>query len=162
MPLRSVSAGWTLATAAALALLGLAALPPFLGAEAGAVVRHAFSVVCHQLPERSPHAGGVSWALCHRCTGVLGGLALGLALAPLAGRRRLAGVARAAQGRLLAAAVLPTAADWLVGALGVWANTPLSRGLTGALFGLVAGLVLASNLLTSAPERRSVSLAPSS
>ena len=162
MPPRSVSAGWVLATAAALALLGLAALPPFVGVEAGSAVHHAFSVVCHQLPERSPHVGGVPLALCHRCTGVLAGLALALALAPLAGRRRLAALARAAQGRLLVAAVLPTAADWLVGATGLWANTPLSRGLTGAVFGLVAGGVLAANLLTSAPERRPVSLTPSS
>jgi uncharacterized membrane protein len=131
----------------------LAASPPWLGAEAAAVVRHGFSVVCHQLPGRSPHVDGVALALCHRCWGVLGGLALGLAAAPVLGPGRLAAVARGAQARWLVAAAVPTALDWLVGAVGLWTNTPLSRGLTGAIFGLVAGVVLAANLL-AVPRRR--------
>jgi len=122
-----------------------------LGGEAGHVVRHAFSAVCHQIPERSPHLAGGPIALCHRCSGILLGLLAGLAVAPGVGRAALAGVARGGQGRWLAAAVVPTAVDWALGALEVWANTPLSRTATGALFGVVAGAILAANLL--APSR---------
>lgn len=158
---RSVSVGWLVATAAVLALVGAAASPPFVGPAAGAVVSQAFSVVCHQLPGRAPEVGGVPLALCHRCWGVLLGLLVGLAFAPAAGRDRLAALARRAQGRLLLAAAAPTALDWLVGVAGVWTNTPLSRGLTGAVFGVVAGAVLAANLFTSAPARAGLTLTPS-
>ena len=162
MPPRAsrLSAGWAVAAATALGLVALAASPPFVGAEAGAVVRHAFSAVCHQLPGRSPHVGGVALALCHRCGGVVVGLALGLALAPALGAGRLAGLARSAQGRWLAAAAVPAGLDWAVGALGLWANTPASRALTGAVFGLVAGAVLAANLLTASSRRPAPSLNP--
>lgn len=143
----SLSPGWTVALGAALTLAVLAALPPVLGGDAGAVVRAAFAAVCHQIPDRSPHLGGEPLALCHRCWGVLLGLVAGLALAPALGARRLADVAGRAQARWLVAAALPTALDWALGAAGLWANTPASRGLTGALFGLVAGAILAANLL---------------
>ena len=46
-------------------------------------------------------------------------------------------------GLLLGLSIVPVAADWALGALGIWANTPLSRTLTGGLFGLAAGVVLA-------------------
>ena len=40
-------------------------------------------------------------------------------------------------------ALVPTSLDWLLGVLGVWPNTPLSRLATGGLLGLVAGYYLA-------------------
>lgn len=139
--------GWLVALGAASTLVVAAVLPPVVGGEAGHVLRHAFSVVCHQIPERSPHLAGGPVALCHRCSGVLLGLVAGLAMAPGLGRGALDRVASSAQGRWVALAVVPMALDWALGALGLWANTPLSRSLTGTLFGVVAGAVLAANLL---------------
>ncbi len=150
--------GWLAALGAVGTLAVLAVLPPVLGGDAGTFVHHAFAAVCHQMPERSPHLAGGPVALCHRCSGVLVGLLAGLALAPLAGASLLAGVRRRPQGLWLVAALVPTAVDWGLGALGVWANTPLSRTLTGALFGATAGLILAANLLAA---RRSLAFTPS-
>ena len=136
-----------IALAASAALLAGAVAPGWLGADAGAFVREAYSVLCHQLPHRSPHLGGAPWALCHRCTGIAAGLALGLLAVPAltpALRTRVAGL-RA--GRLIALSLLPIALDWSLGALGVWANTPLSRVATGAVFGVAAGVVLGVALL---------------
>ncbi len=147
---RSLTLGWTVASAGAFALVGLAVLPAVVEGEGGDVVFRAFSFVCHQFPERSLHVHGAPVALCHRCLGIASGFALGLASAPLLAPRLRQWIARGAQARWLALAVLPTALDWVVGALGVWTNTPASRMLTGALFGAVAGVVLACNLLVTA------------
>ena len=154
----SVSFGWTVASAGAVALVVLAVLPPVVGGEAGALVYHAFSFVCHQIPERSLHLHHGPVALCHRCLGIAGGFALGLLATPLVAFTVRQRIARGAQARWLILAGLPTAIDWLVGAVGLWANTPASRMLTGGLFGLVAGVILACNLL--APARATPSFSP--
>ena len=143
----AVSAPWLVALGAALGVWLLAASPSWLGPGLGYGVREAFALVCHQLADRSPHVHGAQWALCFRCTGILSGLVLGLATGPRLG----ATISRAAQawgaGRVLLLMGLPTALDWLLGATGVWANTPLSRLATGALLGLGAGWILADALL---------------
>ncbi len=153
-----VSLGWALASAGALTLVTLAVLPPLIGGGAGGVVYHAFSFVCHQIPERSLHLHGGPVALCHRCLGIGSGFAIGLLLTPLLAAPLRRQIARGAQARWLMLGGFPTALDWLLGALGIWANTPTSRMLTGAVFGLVAGGILACNLL--APSRAVPSFSP--
>jgi uncharacterized membrane protein len=136
---------WGLAVTACVLVLGLAALPPFVGAEGQAVLRAAFRFVCHQQPARSFAVGGVPFAVCHRCTGVLAGLLAGAVLLPLVvrgGRGRFPFEGSRA-GRWLLAALIPLGVDWALGATGIWANPPWSRTLTGAVFGLVAGIVFA-------------------
>ena len=140
-----------IAVAACAALLAGAAAPGWLGTDAGVLVREAYSVLCHQLPHRSPHVGGAPWALCHRCTGIAAGLALGLLAVPAlptALRTRIAGLHA---GRLVALSLLPMAVDWLLGASGLWTNTPLSRTATGAVFGVAVGVVLGVALLRTRP-----------
>lgn len=156
---RTFAFGWSVASAAGLGLLALALVPPFLGPEAGRLLHGAFGFVCHQLPERSLHLGGAPVALCHRCLGILTGYVVGLATMPLTVPAWRAAVARGAQARWLVLAGAPSAFDWALGALGLWANTPLSRTLTGAILGLVAGGILAANLL--APPRMTPSPTPS-
>lgn len=146
---RRVSLGWAVALGATLALAALAAVPALAGGGLGEAVRRAFSALCHQIPERSPHLAGSPVALCHRCSGVLAGLVLGIAVAPALARGLRQRIARGAQAGWLVAAALPTAVDWLLGATGVWANTPASRLVTGALFGLAAGVILGANLLAA-------------
>ena len=126
----------------------LAALPPFVAPGVRGLLMAVFDPLCHQIPARSFQVGGVPLALCHRCYGIALGVVGGLAVAPLVR-------ARGADGRrglrLLALAALPMAVDWALGALGMLANTPMSRVLTGAVFGTMAGLVLAGSLRPSVP-----------
>lgn len=120
----------------------VALAPPFVSDGLADGIRAAFAWLCHQLPDRTLHLGGQPVALCHRCLGMLAGLAAGVALAPVAPAVVRGWVDARQQARVLLAAAVPVAADWLLGAAGVWANTPASRGLTGALFGLAAGLMI--------------------
>ena len=135
--------GWAVAVLLAMGVVALAASPPFLGFQAGAVVVDGFSAFCHQMASRSPHLHGVPFALCHRCTGVIAGITLGLLAGPFV-PRILARLEALPPLVVLAAAALPTSADWFLGATGVWANTGASRLGTGALFGAAAGLLIAA------------------
>ena len=84
-----------------------------------AATYHAGSLVCHQLPERSFHIGGVQVAVCARCLGLYGGAALG-ALLGLSWWRRVGASRSRAAGRLrlvrwlLVGAGMPTALLWLI------------------------------------------------
>ena len=141
-PANLFTPGWAVAAVLAATVAALAASPPVLGFRAGALVYEGFAPFCHQIASRSPHLHGVPFALCHRCFGIVVGLAAGVAAGPL-----LPGVLRGLAPRhplaVLTLATLPTATDWLLGVSGVWANTAASRLATGAFFGVAAGLLLA-------------------
>lgn len=147
----SLTPGWAVALAATAAIGATAALAPVIGGDVGAAMHALFSGVCHQLPERSAHLAGGAVALCHRCFGILLGFAVGIAAAPALGADLRRRVRRDGSIGWLALAGAPTTIDWALGALGVWANTPLSRTVTGAVFGLVAGAILGVNLLSRSP-----------
>ena len=141
---------WASASALAVGFVALAFVPPFVDGFARGGLMHAYSFVCHQLPERSFAIGSGHMALCHRCTGILGGFALGLVVSPLAVgafvRAVRAGLSRVDPGHRAAVAFalagLPTLIDWGLGASGLWTNTAGSRLLTGAVLGIVAGLLV--------------------
>ena len=125
---------------------------PWLMAErhflASAVIYKGFSVVCHQAPERSFYFHGRPMGVCSRCASIYGGFIIGLLLYPFL--RDLREDSFPPRWILIGAAV-PTAIDFTGGVLGLFANTFLSRALTGILFGAAAafyitpGLVSASN-----------------
>ncbi|MEP0545879.1 MAG: DUF2085 domain-containing protein [Rhodothermales bacterium] len=144
------AAAWALALAATLTLLVGAVLPPFVGS-AAAVLRAGFAPLCHQLAERSFAVGGVPFAVCHRCTGIYLGLALGVLALP-ALRDRANAWARYDRWLLLAA-TLPAAIDWTGDVLGLWTNTVAVRVVTGVWFGVAAGFVFARSVSarTTAP-----------
>jgi len=142
-----ISRGWIVASVAVLGVAVLAVLPPVVGGEAGGLIRALFSGVCHQLPDRSPHVAGGPIALCHRCSGILAGLCVGVLTVPLAGPSRVRWMVGGPMVLWLLVALLPTLIDWALGAFGVWPNTAVSRLLTGGLFGCVAGALLGANLL---------------
>lgn len=148
---RTSSIGWWIAFGATIVLVILATLPPFVGPKARSILLLAFSGACHQIAERSPHLIGVSLAVCHRCYGLY------LALPVAALIFRWAGAWDARLNRLapilLTLAVVVPGVDWLGDVLGVWTNTPVSRMLTGAVFGLTAGYFL-SRALASAFVRK--------
>ena len=139
-----ISVGWWIAFGATVVLVALATLPPFVGPKTRSALLLAFSGACHQLADRSPHLLGVSFAVCHRCYG----LYLALPLAALVFRwsgRWDAQLNRLAPILLLLAVIVP-GVDWLGDVLGAWTNTPVSRMLTGAVFGLTAGYFLSRAL----------------
>ena len=93
----------------------------------------AAGLLCHQLPERSPHLWGAQLPLCWRCTGIaLGACAL---LAWLLARRRLPPPGLS----LLLSLALPL--DVLYSALTAGANfRRLSTGLVWGFFAAAASL----------------------
>ena len=141
---------WYLVLAGTGLLLLLVSLPPLAGEGLRGLLMHGFSFVCHQLPDRSPHLGGVALAVCHRCYGVYWGLLLGALGYPFL--RQAAAFRSRYAHLLLPAALLPPGVDWLAGLLGLWVNTPLSRILTGSIFGLAAGYFLARAVVESSAE----------
>ncbi len=136
---------WGVTLAATVLVLALAVAPPWLPEGVRAVVHDGFSAVCHQMASRSFHAHGVAFAVCHRCTGIYAGLVVGVLAWPLVrtwGERTLAPRVPLALGL----ATLPLSIDWALGFFGLWENTPPSQATTGAVFGVVAGLLLARGL----------------
>ena len=129
--------GWVFGATALLWALIL--VPPFVDAGMRAVVMSGFSTVCHQLPFRSPHLGGVPLAVCYRCFGIYSAMPLALLAFLLWKGLRLADWGRAG---LVVALLLP-GLDWLAGVLDWWQSPPAVRLATGCVFGFWAGVMLA-------------------
>lgn len=143
---------WALLTGTG-GLFVLALLPPFLPVEMQSVVRQCFGPVCHQWPGRSPHIGDVPIALCDRCSGIYLGLVVGVAAT---GWGRHPWEALGEYGRyLLLGAVVPLGLNWIGPVLGFWSNGPLSRAVTGLLFGGVAASYVTDQLLRRVARARS-------
>lgn len=145
--------GWGLAGGVTSLLVLLIVAPPFVGEALRHSIMAGFSTACHQLADRSPALGGVQLAVCHRCLGIYAALPLG-SMAFLGLKRWDGWAGREAPWLLLFALAVP-GFDWLAGAAGVWANTPVSRVATGAVFGVVAGYFLARACTGYADRRAS-------
>jgi len=98
-------------------------------------IYRAFTVLCHQLPERSYFIAGHPLAVCSRCTGLYAGFVLTMLLYPLL--RPLRTTIWPPREWLILAAV-PMAIDFSLTFFGVWENTHTSRLLTGMLLGSVS------------------------
>ena len=98
-------------------------------------IYHAFSFLCHQIPERSFFIAEHQFAVCARCTGLYAGFTVGVLSYPLV--RSLRQTA-APQRKWLFMAAAPLAIDFALGLFGIWNNTHFSRFSTGALLGAVA------------------------
>ena len=92
-----------------------------------------FDPVCHQLSERSFHLWNEPLAVCHRCTGLYLGMAVGIALwpvFPVAARRLLE------RPRAIVLFAIPLAIDALL-----LDNTAASRFTTGLIAAFPAALL---------------------
>ena len=139
---------WAVLAGLALSVVGLIVGAPLLlahgHAPAALVIYEIFAKVCHQLSERSFHVEGHQFAVCSRCTGLYAGFALSVLLYPLS--RSLKRIDTPRRLWLLLATV-PLLVDWSLGFFDIWANTHLSRFLTGGLFGAVAALYVVPGLI---------------
>jgi uncharacterized membrane protein len=128
---------------------------PWLLAErrflASASLYRGFSAVCHQIPERSFNFHGYPMGVCSRCVSIYAGFVIGLLLYPFA--RDLREDAFPPRWILIAAAI-PTAVDFTGGVLGLFANTFLSRALTGILFGAVTAFYITPGLVSALNDWR--------
>jgi uncharacterized membrane protein len=144
---------WAILAAVALAIVGLIVAAPLLVAHGhtslAAAIYEVFGKLCHQIPERSLHLEGHKFAVCSRCTGIYAGFALSVLCYPLARSLK-----RVDTPRLLwlLLAVVPITVDWSLGFFDVWANTHLSRFLTGALLGSVAAVYVVPGLIDLCQE----------
>jgi uncharacterized membrane protein len=136
----------------ALSILWIALIlaAPWLMAEryflASAAVYQGFSAVCHQAPERSFYFHGHPMGVCSRCVSMYAGFIIGLSLYPFARDLR---EYRFPPRWILIAAAIPTVIDFTAGILGLFANTFLSRALTGILFGAVAAFYITPGLVSA-------------
>ncbi|HJT67719.1 MAG TPA: DUF2085 domain-containing protein [Pyrinomonadaceae bacterium] len=103
--------------------------------EIAGAIYYAFSLLCHQRPDRSFFLDGHKFGVCSRCTGIYFGFTFTLLVYPLL--RSLRTTATPARKWLLLAA-LPLAIDFSLTFFGIWENTHTSRLLTGLLLGSVA------------------------
>jgi uncharacterized membrane protein len=162
---RRVWAWWAGVSAGALLWLGIIVGAPLAAAggfdATASVIYHGLGVVCHQMPERAFQLAGHPLAVCARCFGIYAGFALMVLLYPLA-TRGLRHTRTPRRERFLLA-LLPTTIDFTLGITGLWANTHLSRALTGAWLGgwlvfyLVPGILEISRSVGAQFFRRSVS-----
>ncbi len=103
---------------------------------------HMYSLVCHQMPDRSFHLWHAPLSVCARCTAIYAAFTIvlvGMLVPPL---RRLLG-RRPLAGLLL---LLPMLADAALDATGLHAATIATRTITGALAGAGLALVIARAL----------------
>jgi uncharacterized membrane protein len=118
-----------------------------------ATLYKAFSLVCHQIPERSFHLAGHQFGVCSRCTGLYAGFAVAAVAYPLI--RSLKTTQTPPRLWLILAAV-PLLIDFALGYFSIWPNNHLSRFSTGALLGAVAVFYIMPGLveLSSTAIRR--------
>jgi uncharacterized membrane protein len=136
---------WVGLLAATTTVLLVALSPPLLSPTWRAAIMHGFSPLCHQLPSRSPVLYGGQIAICDRCVGIYLGLVVGIAT--VGGAHRLWVRLGARDRFVLLGSLVPMAVDWIGPILGLWNNGPISRALTGLVFGVVAASFVADRLL---------------
>jgi len=92
-----------------------------------------FSRVCHQDDARSFHIDGEKIGVCIRCSGIYFGFLIGLISLPLSHilrRKNFPAVG------FFFFAVIPMAVDVVLNTAGIHSCTPVTRTVTGALFGI--------------------------
>ncbi len=145
---RSQTAIWLIITVGCLAIIAAIVGAP-LALTSGHLVwalpiYRAFSLVCHQIPERSFFIAGHPFAVCARCFGLYAGFTLATIFYPLL---RSLQKTNAPPRKWLFIAAAPLAIDYALGVFGIWNNTHTSRFITGALLGSVAVFYVMPGLL---------------
>jgi len=136
--LRRPVIGWLIVLAGALVFVSLIIAAPLLAASGHSTsalnIYHAFSFLCHQLPDRSFFIDGHKLAVCSRCSGLYFGATLTLLAYPMLRSLR---VAHTPHRKWLFAAAIPLLIDFFLTFLGIWENTHTTRFVTGFIFSSV-------------------------
>jgi len=139
---------WAITATIALALVALIIGAPLAQVNGhqqfASAIYKTFSFVCHQIPERSFHFAGYKFAVCSRCTGLYSGFALAALTYPLVRSMRQTETPNIVW---LILATLPLVIDFSLGYFQLWANTHLTRFITGALLGSVAVFYIVPGLI---------------
>jgi uncharacterized membrane protein len=92
-----------------------------------------FSLMCHQMPDRSFHIDGEKFGVCSRCFGIYFGLFFGFVIYPL--WRRIDETEPISRIWLFLS-LIPIGVDWSLTIFGIWENTFTSRFITGLILGV--------------------------
>ena len=111
------------------------------------LLSYAYGRVCHQVADRSFHLAGHPLAVCARCCGIYVGYLAGLTVYPIA---RSLTETELPHRRWLILALLPVAADFAGGYLGIFENTLASRALTGMIAGVAGAFYTLPGLVSLA------------
>ncbi len=90
-----------------------------------------FSKVCHQNDARSFHLDGEKLGVCIRCTALYIGFLIGCVIQLVLRSTR----SKNARRRVFVISIAPMILDVLLDACGLYESTPISRLVTGGLFG---------------------------
>ncbi len=139
---------WAIGVFVVLLWVSVILLAPFAAAHdwtgVSATLYKFFSFLCHQMGERSFHLEDYPFAVCARCFGVYFGLLAGFLSYPLLRPvEKLAPLPRF----WLFLAMIPIAVDWSLGIFGIWANTHLSRFITGTILGFACAVFIVPALV---------------
>lgn len=113
---------------------------PFVPSGTAAIIHMVYGSACHQLPDRTFAVGGVAFAVCQRCLGIYVGVFVGTLLSLVFPERERAH--RRWGAPAIVVAVLLLGLEWTAGFVGIGLSDGISRLVTGALFGIVAGIFL--------------------
>jgi len=148
----SARAAWVALSVILWGIVVLIVLPPYVGVTGREILMSSFRPLCHQLPGRSPFVDGVQLAVCHRCLGIYVGLAASATI--LGGLIAFSKPIERYASILLPASLVPLTVEWLGDVIGLWTNTPVSRFVTGGIFGAVGGVFLARVLVEAVRQRK--------
>jgi uncharacterized membrane protein len=139
---------WIAASSVVLVWVGLIVLAPIAKAGGYAAISSPiygfFHYICPQMPARSLHVEGEQFAVCSRCFGVYFGLLLGFVVYPL--WRRIDDIEPLPRFWLFLS-MIPIGVDWSLGVFDIWANTHLSRFVTGSILGFACAVFLIPGLV---------------
>ena len=133
-----------------------------LGVPVSASVYAFGSLICHQRPERSFHAGLAQLPVCARCWGLYLGAALGAAAGLTVHAVRLPSRewTRYDVRSMLWLAALPTAITWACEVAGLWTPSNTTRFIAALPLGVAVAVTV--NYVECARPRRSESRLPPS
>jgi uncharacterized membrane protein len=116
------------------------------------IVYSAYSPICHQIDGRCFHLFDAKWGVCIRCSAIYFSFLLSLLCYPLF--RHLS--SPAFPGRWwITLAVAPMVLDVLLNIVGMHPSTPLTRTITGMLFGSILPFYILPPLLEGVAQLRS-------
>jgi uncharacterized membrane protein len=108
------------------------------GSSAAVILYLFFSPICHQIPERSFAVLGHPMAVCHRCSGIYLGLFLGSLI-----KNDLIHRSPRIRTIWVLSAMTPLLLDLTLPSTAIWAGRYWIRFLTGLIFGMTAGWLVA-------------------